>query len=119
RRIWTAPVDLSCIGRASAADQRVFFPLGSGDLESSGPQPAGAIVALDAMTGHLIWRTNFSDSVVASPLVHRDDLIVGCRDGCVRSLRRKDGRVRWTSANLGPVLAAPVHYRGDEIVVLA
>jgi outer membrane protein assembly factor BamB len=105
--IWNEQTDLSCYSCPTIEKDRVIFSLGTGDVESSGPSPAGAVVAIDKETGRQMWRTNLPDSVLGSPLIVQNDVFVGCRDGRLVSLSILDGKFRWQTELGTPVLAAP------------
>ena len=82
QQIWSVPIDLNCFSSPAFGGDTVQFSLGSGDLESSGPTPAGAVLALDKLTGREVWRVQLPDAVVSKPITSRNShTLVGCRDG--------------------------------------
>lgn len=97
RVLWEEPIDLSCFSSPVVLNRRVFFGIGSGDFDSGGPDPTGAVVALDAITGQWAWRSDFADSVLASPVTLGDNVIAISRNGTVRSINRENGKTRWST----------------------
>ena len=102
--VWS--VELAVDGPMTVANGRIYAPA------------SGAIQALDAATGSVLWR--LPASALAAPLTHRADwLIAGLADGGLQAVRATDGVVMWARA-LGSPLAAPVAVDGDTLgVVLA
>jgi outer membrane protein assembly factor BamB len=105
--IWSKSIDLSSYSQPVIMDKTVYFTLGTGDIESSGPQPAGAVVAVSAEHGKLEWRTDLPDSVFGSPALFYDIVLVTCRNGTVYALNRTDGLIQWKCEIGAPVIAAP------------
>lgn len=105
RLIWEEPMDLSCYNPPTTMNRRVFFGIGTGDFDSGGPDPTGAVVALDAITGQWVWRSDFADSVLASPVTLGDNVIAISRNGTVRSINRDTGKTRW-SVDTGSTMTA-------------
>ena len=73
----------------------------------------GHTVAVDAATGHELWRTQIADpgsgeTVTMAPLVVRDRVIVGASGGefgiygWLKGLDLATGQLMWTVHNLGP-----------------
>lgn len=104
--VWNEPAELSCLAKPNIRDGAVYFCLGSGDLESSGSKPAGALVVLDYETGNQLWRADFPDSVVARSLVDsRARSLVACRDGVLYECNKEEIKKH----RLGePMLASPL-----------
>jgi outer membrane protein assembly factor BamB len=120
--IWSVAIDLSSYSRPAIVGDVVYFSLGTGNLESSGPKPAGAVVAMDAKTGMQIWRADLRDSVFGSPLVEGELVLAGCNDGAVYALSRIDGQARWRHECGEPVVGAPEFensHSGSVIVVIS
>lgn len=106
RIVWSEPAELSCLAQPNFRDKSVYFALGSGDMESSGAKPAGALVVLDYETGRKLWRVEFPDSVVARPLVDSTSrALVACRDGNLYECR--DGEIK-TYPIRNTMLATPL-----------
>jgi outer membrane protein assembly factor BamB len=119
--IWNVPVDLSTYQKPATSGEFVYFSLGTGDYESSGPKPAGAVIALEAATGRQAWRTDLPDSVFGTPLLEEDFVVVGCRNGSVYCLQRKDGKIQWERPIGSAIVAGvAVHSGGhDDTVIIA
>src|SRR5262249_6892068 len=69
--IWRVPVDLPAWGSPVVDGDQVFFGLGNGRLQRSDERPAGALMCLNAASGHELWRCPTSDGVLARPAVDR------------------------------------------------
>jgi outer membrane protein assembly factor BamB len=121
--VWNEITDLSSYSSPTIHKDKVIFSLGTGDVESSGPSPAGAVVAVDRETGQQVWRTSLPDSVFGSPLIVQDDVIVGCRDGRLISFSIRDGNKKWETGLGSPVLAGPASewygHSGGTVAVTA
>lgn len=107
RQLWEEPMDLSCFSPPVALNRRVFFGIGSGDLESGGADPAGAVVALDAISGQWIWRSDFANSVLATPVTLGEFVIGVSRNGTIRSIGRENGKTRWSVETGHTITARP------------
>jgi outer membrane protein assembly factor BamB len=119
--IWSVPVDVSTYQKPAIGGEFVYFSVGAGNYESSGPKPAGAVIVLEAATGRQAWRTDLPDSVFGTPLLIEDSLVVGCRNGSVYSLDRKDGRIQWERPIGSAILGSLAYHSGghDDTVVIA
>jgi outer membrane protein assembly factor BamB len=121
RVIWSEPIDLSSYSQPAIADKTVYFCLGTGNLESSGPKSAGAVVAINAATGKQIWRVDLPDSVFGSPAVDHGLVVVSCHDGDVYAFNDTDGSFRWQFHLGDPIIAAPIfdyNYAGTSLVAV-
>lgn len=99
--VWS--VELTAEGAPLAADNRVFVPA------------SGAIHALDAASGSVMWR--LPASALAAPLEYRSGwLVVALADGSLQAVRAADGVVVWARAAGSPLAAAP-SIDGDLIAV--
>jgi glucose dehydrogenase len=70
RELWRVATDLPVWGSPAPDHGRVFVPLGNGRLlEGAAPpeRPAGALLGLEAATGHQLWRYDVGDAVLARP----------------------------------------------------
>jgi outer membrane protein assembly factor BamB len=96
----------------------VFYAVGTGNMgadtyhyDEEGtpkePEPAGAVVCLDAATGKEEWRYPLPKSVHTGVAVDALSAYVGCRDGSVYALDRKNGKLRWKLSIGGAVLSCP------------
>ena len=95
RVIWSEPTNLSSYSCPAISGKIVYFSLGTGDLESSGPNPTGAVVAINAATGKQIRRIDLPDSVFGSPAVDHGLIVVSCHDGKVYAFNDSNGAFRW------------------------
>ena len=134
---WTLPVEAPFAAPPASDDRRVYVPLQTGQLAAFEPgntdavwsvelavdgaplaadgriyaPAAGAIHALDAATGAVVWR--LPAGPLAAPLAHRAGwLIVALADGGLQAVRASDGVVVWAQA-MGAPLAAPPSIDGD------
>jgi outer membrane protein assembly factor BamB len=68
----------------------------------------GEVVAFDAASGHVIWRTKLKKTPFSGgPAVGGDLVAVGTSEGEVVGLESTSGKVRWRVRLNGEVLAAP------------
>lgn len=131
-RFWTHALDAPFAARPAADGERVYVPLGTGQLVALNPRTdavvwsvelaaegaplaaggrvfipaADAIHALDAATGTLAWR--LPAAALAAPLVHRNGwLIVSLAGGGIQGVRTSDGVVVWNRGTDSPVASAP------------
>jgi outer membrane protein assembly factor BamB len=61
------------------------------------------VYALDAKTGHTVWKTNIGSAMESPPTVAFGKVYMGALDGSVRALDAKTGRVLWTFHASGAV----------------
>ncbi len=129
---WTHALDAPFAAAPAASGARVYVPLQTGQLVALEPgrvEPAwsvalaadsapvaagdrlfvsasGAIHALDAATGSVVWR--LPAGALAVPLTHRAGwLIVALADGGLQAVRAADGVVVWARAMGAPLTSAP------------
>lgn len=115
--IWHTPTDLPVWGSGTVDDGHAFFGLGNGRLIVHPKNPAGAVVCLDAASGHESWRWRGHEAVFDRPTVHGHHVYFGARDGFCYCLNRGNGQVQW-QADLGsPVIAAPALLNGRVYAV--
>jgi outer membrane protein assembly factor BamB len=112
KRLWHVPTTLPCWGAPVIQDGLVYVTLGNGDVFSDAESPAGQVLCLDAATGKQLWEHDLPNGVIGAPAVDAQQVYVGCRDGNVYCLGRRDGQPRWQSAMGGPVIATPALVRG-------
>ena len=83
-----------------------------------GSPATGGVVAVEARTGRLLWRTPFAPAadpglgtgVAGGPLLVDDVVVVTRGDGDIHGLDRRTGRLRWTLPSidvLPPVVRPP------------
>lgn len=107
KQVWKVPVDLPCWGAAALGGDRVYFPLGNGDVFTDAPKPGGAVVCLSAVNGRQRWRQDVPNGVLERPALDRHRVFFGARDGKLYCVGRYDGRPRWEAIVGSPVVAAP------------
>jgi outer membrane protein assembly factor BamB len=61
------------------------------------------VYALDAKTGHTVWKTGIGSVMESPPTVAFGKIFMGALDGTVRALDAKTGRVLWTFHASGAV----------------
>jgi outer membrane protein assembly factor BamB len=85
---------------------RVYFGIGNGRLNEPDPNPAGAMLCVDAENGEEIWRMKLPDAVYSRPALFAGHLYFGCRDGTLYCLNAKTSKVRWKANTASPVIAS-------------
>jgi outer membrane protein assembly factor BamB len=108
-----------CVAASPAVDARLVFqsflnrpPCNSGRSPSL---LTGEVVAFDALTGKVRWRTAIGPSE-SSPLVHQGRVYVGDWRGLVYALDAKNGRIVWRFQTGGRVKGA-VAALGNRVFV--
>jgi outer membrane protein assembly factor BamB len=115
---WRVPVDLPAPGEPVLEDGRLYFSLGNGNLmqradEMPTPEkPAGAVICVDAGTGHRLWRYDVPDSVLVRPTVNAGNVLFVSRDQHCYCVDGRNGKLRWKADLDSPLLAAPVVVEG-------
>lgn len=108
KEIWKREVKLPVFGSPTVVGQQVFFGMGNGDLVKSDPQPAGALLCLDAATGDLPWKPfEVADAVHGRPAADARCVWFGSRDGHVYCLDRLTGKQNWKLDLGSPVVGQP------------
>ena len=74
-------------------------------LLSRGKNKPGAVYALDAKTGKILWKRLLPSRSESSPLFDNDRIYFGSENGNVYALRAGDGAVRWKFKASGAVKA--------------
>jgi len=122
KELWRTPVPYRAFGAPLVCGDRVVFGLGTGNLtddltnepdEGLPPEetPGGAVVALDAATGKVLWQFATPKSVHTALSADRRTVYAAGRDGTLYALDRGTGALRWqrrcgASLTAGPVVAA-------------
>ena len=79
----------------------------------------GSLVALDALTGEVVWNVDVSTGIAGpGPTIANDILFTGGLDGIVRAYRIDDGTLVW-SYQAAAGLNAPYAIAGDMLLVPA
>jgi outer membrane protein assembly factor BamB len=118
RVVWRVPVELPAWGSPVVYGDRVVFGLGNGRLGQSDEHPAGAVICVDAATGHELWRHRTQDGVFARPCVDATTVYCTSRDGTITALDRDGGKVQW-SRSLGSAVVTTPARLGDRLYVTA
>jgi outer membrane protein assembly factor BamB len=117
---WRTDLGLRAFGAPTASGSKVFYAVGTGNIgadvwhydeEDRKPEKdaAGAVVGLDAASGKEEWRFPLPQSCHTGVSADAFSVYVGCRDGCIYALDRRNGKLRW-KADIGtgqPVMSAP------------
>lgn len=73
---------------------------------------SGAVYALDARTGQVIWQESIEGKVQSSMYAGDEDLYVFTRDGGMYSFDISDGDINWSKDKPGEFYSSPVLYDG-------
>ena len=82
----------------------------------------GAVTALDAATGAIIWTQNLNASTSGQPTIYEDLLYVVAGDASGWAINKSDGRVQWqvkVAESGSNVLGAPAPIVADKFAVFA
>lgn len=77
----------------------------------------GSLYAVDAETGKLRWSKRLSRTLYATPLIHRDMVIVGAYSSRVVALDRRTGSTRWIATTGGRVIGGAVALPGNRAAI--
>ena len=109
KQVWKTPMPEAVWAAPVVKRDRVIVAVGNGDVfKDDEKKPAGAVIALDASTGSIVWKRDLPNSVLQKPAVLHDLVYVGCRDGRCYAIDIKTGDIRWSRDLESPVIAAPV-----------
>jgi outer membrane protein assembly factor BamB len=104
---WVAATDLPVWGSPAVSGDRVYYGIGNGDFRKSSATPKGAVIALEAGTGKVVWRRDIPDAVLTAIVHDGKRLVFGSRDGNVYAADPATGDILWKGACGGPVLTSP------------
>jgi outer membrane protein assembly factor BamB len=76
-----------------------------------GLSDAGAVAALDAADGKLLWRVPLGGPMDSPPTIYKGLCLVGTQDGWIHALRLDDGRCVWRFFAAPSALPAVLHGR--------
>jgi outer membrane protein assembly factor BamB len=115
--IWriTAPMPLPA--SPAYADGRVYFGLGNGKFDVDADQPAGAVWCLESAKGEPVWQFETAGSVLATPAIAGERVIVCARDAHCYCLSQATGARMWKVDLGGPINASPI-VAGGKVYVL-
>lgn len=120
RVLWRTPSELPVWGSPVVDGSQVFFGIGTGRLTQSAEppeKPAGALLCVDAATGHECWTCRVEDGVFGRAAVDSGRVYFGARDGRCYGLDRRDGRRLWQVDMGSPVVTQPALVDGRLYVV--
>jgi outer membrane protein assembly factor BamB len=106
KEVWRQRTDVPVWGSPAVAGKHVYYGIGNGNYLESADKPDGALVCVEAASGHEVWRARASDGVLDRPAVDRHSVYFGSRDGNCYCVDRRDGRLRWKHGLGSPVVAA-------------
>jgi outer membrane protein assembly factor BamB len=115
--IWSERVEYAAWGSPAMDGGSVLFPIGNGTLSEDRPPIAGMLLSRDANSGVPRWERSFPNSLIATPVLDRDRIYIGCRDGNAYALYRQSGEIVWKQPLQSPVLASAV--AGENILFLS
>ena len=72
----------------------------------------GALVAIDAATGHIDWKRDLRSRLESSPLVIGGRLYIGTDKTNLVALDTEDGKVLWSFNSPAPIKASPSYAAG-------
>ncbi len=107
---WRMPMDLPSWGGAALVGDRLLVSIGNGIFTMSDPEPAGAILALDAKTGRRLWRTDakqIRDGVHVRLASDGTRVWAASRDQRAICLNLADGKTIWERDLGSPIVASP------------
>ena len=128
RRVTVCPGLLGGVETPMAyADERLFVPVvdlcATGSAVTRQPVTAadpargrGRLVALDAVSGRILWQRLFPSPSFGCATVSRDVVFTSTYDGSVYALRATDGRVLWRGRLRAGINACPAVV-GDVLLV--
>ena len=98
RRVWKRKLGMLAAASPAYGNGRVFVP-----MLSRGKGKPGAVYALDAKTGKILWKRLLPSRTESSPVFDNDRIYFGSENGTVYSIRAGDGAVRWKFKASGAV----------------
>jgi len=109
RVIWRAETPYPATGAVTLCGDLVIIGCGNGNYIYANPNPAGAVIAFNRLTGKKVWDTGMPDAVLGAIAVDAGKAVCPVRNGEVVGLDLSDGRVIWRQRvnAKSPVLAAP------------
>lgn len=105
---WKTPAPLPVPASPAYANGRVFFGLGNGKMTEDADNPQGAIWCLDAKTGARLWQVDVASSVLGVPVLDKEHVYFGARNGFCYCLNQQDGAVVWKKDLKSPISASLV-----------
>ncbi len=122
RLLWRTPAPYPVTGAVTLAEGMVIAGGGNGDFVYRDPNPAGAVLALDARTGEVRWRAAMPDAVLGAIAAGEqgEQLVCPVASGEVVALDVRTGRRLWAASINGnaPVLAG-VALAGEAVFAVS
>jgi eukaryotic-like serine/threonine-protein kinase len=96
--VWRTPLDITALTSTPVLRDGILYVNTSG-LTADRSAPNGSVYAVDASTGHILWRFQTHGSMFSAPVVTADVVHTSAEISNVASmlfaLNRADGSVRW------------------------
>lgn len=103
---WQTSTPYPATGPISIAKDLVLAGTGRGDFVNADRHPAGAVLAMNRVSGKVQWRTDLPDAVLGRMAIGDEKAFCPVRDGTVVALDLKDGSKIWRQTiSHAPVLA--------------
>lgn len=124
RLAWRTPTPLPATGDVTLSDELALVGVGNSDYVFTASDPAGAVLALDRITGQIRWQLALPDSVLGRIAVVGNRAIVPVRNGEVLALDLSpsagDKRVVWRQRISGEraILAGPA-FTGTHVYAVS
>ena len=96
--MWKRKLGVLAAASPAYGNGRVFVT-----ILSRGKKKPGAVYALDAKTGKILWKRLLPSRSESSPVFDNDRIYFGSENGTVYSIRAGDGAVRWKFKASGAV----------------
>jgi outer membrane protein assembly factor BamB len=106
-RLWKVKTTLPVWGGAAVAGGHAYFALGNGDYFTDDPDPAGAVLCVEARSGAEVWRYRVGGGVLLRPAVDEGRVFFACRNGFCYCVDREKGKLirKWDVGS--PAVASP------------
>lgn len=117
--LWKTETPYPITGAVTLLGNTVFVGGGNGDFVFRDPSPAGIVMALDAKTGAVKWKTDLPDAVLGA-VAAGEVLIAPVAAGQVVALDPDSGKLIWSTPISGqaPVLAG-ASIAGDAVYAVS
>ncbi|HEY7340089.1 MAG TPA: PQQ-binding-like beta-propeller repeat protein [Ktedonobacterales bacterium] len=96
--VWRTPLDTTALTSTPVLSNGILYVNTSG-LTANRSAPNGSVFAVDANTGHILWRFQTHGSMFGAPVVTADAVYTGAEPASLMStlfaLNRADGALRW------------------------
>ncbi|HEU4783162.1 MAG TPA: PQQ-binding-like beta-propeller repeat protein, partial [Ktedonobacterales bacterium] len=96
--VWRTPLDTTALTSTPVLRDGILYVNTSG-LTANHAAPDGSVYAVDASTGHILWRFQTHGSMFGAPVVTADSVYTNAEPASQMStlfaLNRADGALRW------------------------